>query len=136
MGPPGRLLLSSSELKRLCGREGLLRFLGPWAAAEPQLLEGRRDRGQQPAPRPQSSGSRVFGRNSNLGGPSAGPQGQKELGCARAAARAHRTGQEGVKVALAAAASWWVWSTRAERARRNPGRSPGRWGEGRDPSPP
>lgn len=37
---------------------------------------------------------------------------------------------------LAAAASWWVRSTRAERAGLNPSRRPERWGEGSDPSPP
>ena len=46
------------------------------------------------------------------------------------------TGQEGVKVALEAAGSRWVWAAGAERKRQNLSCSTGRWGEGLDPYPP
>lgn len=53
------------------------------------------------------------------------PQGRES----RAALGPAGAGQEGVKAALSAAASWWVWSAgaepSAERAWRNPGRSRG-----------
>lgn len=76
----------------------------------------------------------------SLGGP-LDPRGKRARLLSGPTARAPlRTGQEGVKVELAAVASWWVRSTRAEpnaeRAGRNPGRRQERWGEGSDPSPP
>ena len=74
----------------------------------------------------------------SLGGP-LDPRGKRARLLSGPTARAPlRTGQEGVKVELAAVASWWVRSTRAEpnaeRAGRNPGRRQERWGEGSDPS--
>lgn len=75
----------------------------------------------------------------SLGGPSDPRDKRAGLRSGPTARAPLQTRQEGVKVELAAAASWWVRSTRAERsaerAGRNPDRSPERWGEGPGPLP-
>lgn len=83
----------------------------------------------KPALHPQGSGSPIFRWRRSLSGPSAGPC-RHLPGCPRAATGAHRTAQEGVKVAhssrQAAADSGQPRRFRRERARRNPGWSLGR----------